>query len=166
MNALAFQVLTVLAAVGGPAASENTLLKELVEKGVEMPDKHVVYLPAPTMAEGLNAEQQTAVLAKTAALAPGKPTLEQFLDPSIGPVALILKKIPSKAGNDVIRTVNLHFLVYGDWNVLTSDEFSKTILEKPNNANNNGLVSKAGYLKAPEMAVRRLATRSTPDLKE
>jgi hypothetical protein len=128
-----------------------------------MPDKHVVCLPAPTMAEGLNEEQQTAVLAKTATL--GRTTLEQFLDPSIAPVALKLGKIPSKMGQDIIRTVNLHFLVYGDWNVLTSDEFSKTIL-KPNNANNNGMVSKAGYLKAAEMAVRGLATRSTPDLKE
>ena len=78
MNALVFQVLTVLVAAGGPAASENTLLKELVEKGVEMPDGQVVRLPAPTMAEGLNAEQQAAVLAKTAAL--GKTTLEKFLD--------------------------------------------------------------------------------------
>ena len=66
MNALVFQVLTVLAAAGGPAAPENALLKELVEKGVEMPDGQVVHLPAPTMAEGLNAEQQAAVLAKTA----------------------------------------------------------------------------------------------------
>ena len=78
MNALVFQVLTVLVAAGSPAAPENTLLKELVEKGVEMPDGQVVRLPAPTMAEGLNAEQQAAVLAKTAAL--GKTTLEKFLD--------------------------------------------------------------------------------------
>ena len=166
MNAVVFQVLTVFAAVGGAAVSENTLLKELVEKGVEMPDKHVVCLPAPTMAEGLNADQQTAVLAKTATL--GKTTLEQFLDPSIAPVVLKLGKIPSKTGEDVIRTVNLHFLVYGDWDVLTSDEFSKTILkeEKPNKPNNDDMVSKAGYLKAPEMAVRGLASRSTPDMKE
>ena len=67
MNALVFQVLTVLVAAGGPAAPENTLLKELVEKGVEMPDGQVVRLPAPTMAEGLDAEQQAAVLAKPTA---------------------------------------------------------------------------------------------------
>ena len=81
MNALVFQVLTVLVAAGGPAAPENTLLKELVEKGVEMPDGQVVRLPAPTMAEGLNAEQQAAVLAKTATL--GRTTVEQFLDKGI-----------------------------------------------------------------------------------
>ena len=60
------------------------------------------------------------------------------------------------------------FVVYGDWNVLTSDEFSKTILKegKAKNGKNEGMVSKAGYLKAPELAVRGLTTRSTPDLKE
>ena len=150
MNALVFQILTVLVAAGGPAASENTLLKELVEKGVAMPDGQVVRLPAPTMAEGLNAEQQAAVLTKAAAL--GKTTLEQFLDePSNAPVTLKLGKIASKKGDDVIRTVNLYFVVYGDWNVLTSDKFSKGILKegKAKNGKTEGMVSKAGYLKAP-----------------
>ncbi len=164
MNALAFQALAVLAMVGGPAATENTLLEELVEKGVEMPDKQVVRLPVPTMAEGLTEEQQAAVLAKAAAS--GKTTLGNFLDNnSSAPVALSVRKIQSQNGNDVIRTVNLLFVVHGDWNVLTSDEFSKNIL-KPTDGNKNGMVSKAGYMKATELAVRGLSTRSTPDLKE
>ncbi|MGO9114348.1 MAG: hypothetical protein ACLP9L_34465 [Thermoguttaceae bacterium] len=166
MNALIIQLLTILVTAGGPAASENALLKELLEEGVEMPDKQVVCLPAPTMAEGLNEEQQAAVLAKTAAL--GKTTLQSFLGKSSSaPVTLKVGKILSNTG-DVIRTVNLGFVMYGDWNVLTSEQFSKTILkeEKPNNANNGSMVSKAGYLKAPEMAVRGLATRSTTSLKE
>ena len=102
MNTLVFRVLTVLAAAGSPAMTENsgcyaadpgqpvfvaavipaipenTLLKELVEKGVEMPDGQVVALPAPTMPEGLSEVQQTAVLTKSASL--GKATLQQFLD--------------------------------------------------------------------------------------
>ena len=77
-------------------------------------------------------------------------------------------KIPSKKGDDVIRTVNLNFVVYGDWNVLTSEQFSKGILKegKAKNGKTEGMVSKAGYLKAPELAFRGLATRSTPNLKE
>ncbi len=55
MNVLVFQVLTVLVAAGGPAVPGNALVKELVEKGVEMPDGQVVRLPAPMMAEGLSA---------------------------------------------------------------------------------------------------------------
>ena len=167
MNTLFLQILTVLVAVGDPAASENTLTKELVEKGVEMPDGQVVCLPAPTMAEGLNAAQQTAVLAKTATL--GKTTLAQFLDKNSGaPVSLKVGKKPSKDGDDVIRTVNLHFVVYGDWNVLTSDKFSKSILKegKTKNGKAEGMVSKAGYLKPPELAVRGIATHSKRDLKE
>ena len=61
-------------------------------------------------------------------------------------------------------------MVYGDWDVLTSKEFSDSIL-KPNkakNKNNGGgtAVIKAGYLTVPEMAVRGLTARSTADLKE
>ena len=77
-----------------------------MEKGVEMPDGQVCRLPAPTMAEGLNAVQQTAVLTKTATL--GKTTLQQFLDKAFQrPVTLKVGKIPSKMGDDVIRTVNV-----------------------------------------------------------
>ncbi|MGA2255682.1 MAG: hypothetical protein ABSG53_13635 [Thermoguttaceae bacterium] len=165
MNALVFQLLTVLVTVGGPAAPENALLNELVEKGVHMPDGQVLRLPPPTMAEGLNAQQQAAVLAATAPR--GK--VEEFLDKASGaPVSLKVGKIPSKMGDDVIRTVNLSFVVYGDWNVLTSDQFSKTILKegKANNGKQQGMVSKAGYLKPPDLAVRGLATRSTPNVKE
>jgi hypothetical protein len=167
MNALVFQILTVLATAGGPPATENGLLKELVEKGVAMPDGQVVPLPPPTMAEGLDAEEQAAVLAKAAAL--GKASLQQFLDKlSNAPVTLKLGKRPSMAGNDVIRTVNLSFVVYGDWNVLTSEQFSKGILKegKANNQKNEGLVSKAGYLKTPELAVRGLPANAAPNSKE
>ncbi len=167
MNVFVFQILTVLAAAGSPATAENTLLKELVEKGVEMPDGQVVSLPAPTMPEGLSEVQQTAVLTKSASL--GKATLQQFLDSaSSAPVTLKVGKIPSKKGDDVIRTINAGFVVHGDWNVLTSEQFSKGIVKagQANNQNNGGMVSKAGYLTANELFFRKLTTRSTTDLKE
>ena len=44
MNVFVFQILSVLAAAASPAspaAPENSLLKELVEKGVQMPDGQV-----------------------------------------------------------------------------------------------------------------------------
>jgi hypothetical protein len=167
MNALVFQILTVLATAGSPAASENTLLTELVEKGVKMPDGQVMHLPVPLMAEGLDAEEQAAVLAKAATQ--GKTTSDQFLSKlSSAPVSLKIGKVPSEKGDDVIRTVNLSFVVYGDWNVLTSDKFSKTIVKegKASDENKDNAVSKAGYLKALEMEVRGLKTRATSDLKE
>jgi hypothetical protein len=166
MNALVFQVLAVLAAAGGPATSENTLLRELVEKGVQMPDGQVVCLPVPTMAEGLSAKQQTAVLAATATL--GRTTLLQFTGTaSNAPVTMKLTRIAAgNNGEDIIRKVNLYFVVYGDWDVLTSDEFSKSILKEGKANNQNNMVRKAGYLKAPDLAVRHLSARSTSDLKE
>ena len=53
--------------------------------------------------------------------------------------------------------------------MLTSDDFSKGILKKnPAKVKTTKAlsVSKAGYLKAPEMAVRRLTARSLPNVKE
>ncbi len=165
MNVLVAPVLMVLASATAPAARENTLLTELVDKGVAMPDGQVVPLPAPDMAEGLTAQQQIAVLT---ALAP-KHNLEEFLKNDSGaPVRLKLGKIASKTEDDVIRTVNIGFVVFGDWEVLTSDDFSQSILKarKAKNDKAQETVSKAGYLKTPELAVRGLTSRSTPNLKE
>ena len=92
--------------------------------------------------------------------------MQQFLDkPSSAPITLKVGKIPSKTGADVIRTVNAGFIVYGDWSVLTSEQFSKAIVKagQANNKNKGNMVSKAGYLKADELLVRGLATRSTPN---
>ena len=166
MNALVYPILTVLLTAGGSASPENTLLTELVEKGVKMPDGQVIHLPAPEMAEGLNAQQQAAVLAAVAPRARAK--VAEFLDKASGaPVALKVGK-KNAAGDDVVRTVNLSFVVYGDWDVLISDQFSKNIVKegKAKNGNSEGMVSKAGYLKATELAVRGLSVRSAPNLKE
>jgi hypothetical protein len=166
MNALVFQVLTVLAAAS-PAAPENALLKELVEKGVEMPGGQVVILPAPTMAEGLNEAQQAAVLTKTATLGRATATLQQFLDPKVGLVTLKQGKVLSKTGDGVVRTINAGFVVYGDWNVLTGDEFASTILKAGKATNeNNSVVSKVGYLTGLELGARGMSTRSTSGMKE
>jgi hypothetical protein len=166
MNALVFHVLTVLAAAGTPAAPENMLLKELVEKGVAMPDGQVINLPSPMMAEGLNEAQQTAVLTKTATLARAKATLQQFLDPTARLVALKQGKIATKADQGIIRTINAEYVVYGNWDLLTSDEFSKNILKAGKANGGNNIVSKAGYLTPAELAVRGIATRSTSGTKE
>jgi hypothetical protein len=167
MNLIAFQILTVLVSAGGPAAApENTLLTELVTKGVTMPDGQVVQLPPPLMPDGLTAAQQADVLKRAAP----RGNVLAFTGTQSSAL-LSLKVATSNAqGTDLIRTVNVCFVVYGDWEVLTSKSFSDTILRpnKANNQNNQGgtAVSKAGYLKAPEMAVRRLTARSTPNLKE
>ncbi len=169
MNAIAFQILMVAVSAGGPAATENTLLTELVTKGVTMPDKLVVTLPAPLMAEGLTAAQQAEVLKQVAKDKALGGNVNLLLDKSsAAPISLKLGKMPSRQGNDLIRKVNVCFIVYGDWDVLVGKPFAKGIL-KQNQPNNNAAgtaVTKAGYLTATEMAVRRLSARSIPDLKE
>jgi hypothetical protein len=163
MNALVFHVLTVLVSAGGPAEPQNALLTELVEKGVQMPDGQCVRLPPPTMAEGLSAAQQAAVLAKVAP----KGNVEAFMDPGATPLPRLQKivsKTPPAPGKepDLIRTVDLHFVIYGDWNVLTSKAFSQTILKegKANNNKNGGMVKRAGYMSPAELAVRGLPNRA------
>ncbi len=67
MNAIAFQLLTVLVAANGPAVPQNALLNDLVNKGVTMPDGQVVQLPPPLMTEGMTTAEQAAVLKQVAA---------------------------------------------------------------------------------------------------
>src|SRR5208282_1815216 len=145
---------------------DNPLLKELVVQGVSMPDSQFIRLPPPLMAEGLTESQQAEVLKQ---VAPRGNVLEFTSSSSKAPVSLKLEKMPSKQGNDLLRSVNVCFVVYGDWDVLTSDDFSKGILKKnPATGKDDGgtSVSKAGYLKAPEMAVRRVTARSLSNVKE
>ncbi len=166
MNAIALTFLGVLIAAGNSAAPDNPLLKELVVQGVSMPDSQFIRLPPPLMAEGLTESQQAEVLKQ---VAPRGNVLEFTSSSSKAPVSLKLEKMPSKQGNDLLRSVNVCFVVYGDWDVLTSDDFSKGILKKnPATGKDDGgtSVSKAGYLKAPEMAVRRVTARSLSNVKE
>jgi len=166
MHAIAFQLLTILVAAGDPAAPANSLLTDLVTKGVTMPDGQIVQLPEPIMAEGLTAAEEAEVLKRSA---PRGNVLEFTSTRSNALVSLKIGKLPSKQGNDLIRTINLCFVVYGDWNVLTSDEFSKSILKKDKAKSQNdeaSTVTRAGYLKTPELAVRGLTTRSTSNSKE
>ena len=165
MNAIAFHILTLIVSAA-PSASENPLLTELVTKGVTMPDGQVVPLPPPFMPDGLTAGQQAEVLKQAAS----RGDVQAFTSTSSkAPVSLKLGKMPSKHGNDLLRTVNVCFIVHGDWDVLTSDDFSKGILKKEPAKNKDvggTAVLKAGYLKPPEMAVRGLAARSVSNLKE
>jgi hypothetical protein len=173
MNMIAFQILTALVAANGTAAPANSLLTELVTKGVTMPDALAVKLPEPLMAEGLTAAQQAEVLKEIATQDKAlRGNVKLLMDrSSSAPVSLRLAKMPSKQGNDLIRTVNVCFIVYGDWDVLTGKAFGNNILKKDNAKDKNKdtggtAVSKAGYLKPAEIAVRRLSAQSTADLKE
>ncbi len=172
MNAIAFQILTVLVAAGGPAVPQNALLNDLVNKGVTMPDGQIVQLPPPLMPEGMTAAEQAAVLKEVAAKDRAlRGDVKQLLsNSSAAPVSLTLGKSASQQGNDLIRKVNVCFIVYGDWNVLVGKNFANNILKKGNakaQAQAGGTtVSEAGNLNPAELAVRRLSDRSTPELKE
>jgi hypothetical protein len=167
MNLIAFHILTVLASAGGAAAPENELQTELITKGVTMPDGRPVNLLAPLMPDGMTPAQQAEVLKQEAPLH----DVPAFTSTrSNAPVSIKLGRRASGAGNDLIRTINVSFIVYGDWDVLTGKSFSESILKEDKAKNNQQqggtAVLKAGYLKAPEMAVRGISARSTANLKE
>jgi hypothetical protein len=173
MNAIAFQIVAALIS-SGPAVPENPLLNDLVTKGVTMPDGHIVQLPPPFMTEGMTAAEQREVIKdvvkKDRAL---KGDVKPFLEKNSGaPISLRLVRIQSDpnttGGTDSIRKIDICFVVYGDWDVLTGKGFSDSIL-KPAKAKTKGGgtdVLKSGYLNVGELAARHLTTRSTPDLKE
>ena len=98
----------------------NRLLQQLIERGVIITNDEVIRLPAPTLGDGSSAAEQRArveaipemrcdwnALTRRSAVAP-------FVL-KIGP--------PDGQSAGIGRQVDLWFVVYGDFNVLTSDDF-------------------------------------------
>ena len=125
MKAKLFLVVAVLAVAVGAAQAENPVnpvLSNLLKKGIATPDGSSIQLPAPTLADDMDAAAQAAALTKLAA---PKYRLDQFLQKaSSAPIATNFKKISS--GDALVRSVNLGFVAHGRWNVLNSESFART----------------------------------------
>ena len=139
MYAMIFQVLTVLAG-GRPGrrAGEHNFSRNSSNKAWRCPTGRSSPCPLRLMAEGLTAAQQIRGVDQDRRPEQDPPAAVSRIKNAAAPVSLKLKKLPAKIGGDVIRVVNLHFVVYGDWDVLTGEKFSKTILKAGKANNGNG----------------------------
>ncbi len=141
----------VLVAPAQPPANHddaNPLYKSLTANGLAVgTDKHK--FPAPTMPDGLTAEQQTAIIKK---LIDGDYEFENFTRNSV--VAPNLTKIRDLTVGDkkaTARAVDVWFVLHGDFKLLDDDKFLDKVI-----GTNKGAGGKGGDIKAADLMKRNI----------
>lgn len=155
MNLLLPLVLASLAAapVAEKRAVENPVFKKLLTEGVKMSDGTAFKLRPPIMADGLDAAGQLAAIAKVADAR--YPVDEVLGKTSFAPVVTKVRTARRSEGEGpAVRTVDVWFVAYGDWNTLTSKEFVESTGDKESRKSH--VVSKLGFLNKEELQKRKL----------
>jgi hypothetical protein len=160
MHVVLIAAFTATLVCAEPAA--NPLLDELLVKGVPISDGSLVKVPPPTMADGLEAAAQQAVLAKTAE---GNQPLDEFLRSSIvAPFVLKIRAVSAPDGPPV-RQVDLWFVAHGNWDKVSSTDFLESLM----GLGGTSVVtetSRAGFLSEEALTKRGLPFESKPDRQE
>jgi hypothetical protein len=138
--------IVALLVTGAEPATANPLFEELRTRGVKFEGDAKAPLPAPTMADGLDAAAQQAILAKI--VGDRYPVAEFVRNSVVTP--MVLKFHDVRAGQLVARGVDLWFVVYGKLDDLASVE----VLEKFTTA--RGKETTIHRLNADELDARSL----------
>ena len=153
--------LVLLIALCGAEADANPLFEKLQKDGVPMGAGPALRLPAPTMANGLDAAGQRAALTSVADV--DRP-VEALVRKSV--LAPFVLKTERENVASAGRHVDLWFVAYGDLQRITSEDFLKS-RSKPKQTSENQppsedrLPRKAVVLSAEQLAERGLrATKS------
>jgi hypothetical protein len=145
----------------GPAAGEesaNPLFQQLREQGVAVGAGIKVPLPAPTMADGLDAKAQQAVLK---AVAGEDYSLDELLRNSVvAPHILKLRDINPSDPAAPARGVDVWFIAYADLKTVTDKDFLDRLL------NSNQKEGKSRGLNAAELEKRRLVIKPADEKHE
>jgi hypothetical protein len=155
----------VLASVGAAPAAENPVFTELTEQGVKMSDGTMFKLRKPIVADGLDAAAQLAAIGKVADAR--APLGELLADSTRAPVVTKVRTAKVSEGEGpAVRTVDVWFVVHGDWNMLTSKDFIESLLGSEGKKSKRSIVSKSGSLTDAEIAKRSLSAKIADDREE
>lgn len=165
MNTMPIVLLSVALAASTLAASENPVFDELLQKGVTTSQGVAVQLPPPILPDGLDAAGQKAALAKAAD--PRTPLEEMMQDSVYAPAAVKIRsaKASDEEEGPTVRTIDVWFIVRGDWNVLTSKDFFESAIHTKDEGPSRVIVE-AGMLNDQELAERKLTAVVKEDFEE
>jgi hypothetical protein len=155
-----FDRLAMLVLLCVPTAGPNELLSRLTDEGVPMPSGAALRLPAPTMADGLTAEQQRAAVAT---VADANRPLDELLRRSV--VAPFVLKTGVAESGGTRRRVDLWFVAYGDFAKITDEDFLKDrakVLQPPKRQDGD-LPSTSKLIDADELRTRGIKPSDDPD---
>jgi hypothetical protein len=164
MNSTPIFLLSFVLSVAPAFATENPVFQELLDKGVAMSDDAVVKLSPPILPDGLDVASQKVALAK---LADARTKVKDLLKRT--PYAPVYVKVrsakPLKDDGPTVRKIDLGFVAYGDWNVLTSKDFLGTAVQAKDEGPSR-VVIRSGFLNDAEMASRKLSAIVNADIEE
>ena len=147
MTTSAIVLLTISLAAGETHQQTNAIYRELREVGVPVGAMIKVPLPAPTMADGLDARAQKAVLQ---AVAGDDYPVEELLRPSfVSPQVFRLRDVHPSDPQAPAHTMDVWFVAYGDLRTVAAKDFRERLLK-----------AKQGEGKAQELKPADLTRRS------
>jgi hypothetical protein len=150
-------LLTLPLAAADSGAPTNPLFEKLRTEGVAIDSEQKVKLPAPVMADGLDAKGQQAVLAK---LAGESYTVEDLLRKSVvAPHILDKHEIRSADPARPVFAVDVYFVAHGGLDAITRKNFLETW-------QNTQKDRKVHLLTPEELSRRKLEVRSTDRLQQ
>ena len=163
MNLLLVPLLAAAMAAGNAPAENNTILKELTERGVPMPQGSPVKLPPLLLADGLNAAAQRQAI--TRAIQPDYDLDEFMRESPVAPLALSIRAVPVAGSEAPARSLDCCFVVYGDFQVLTSDKFLDGLV-KIGERSPEGSLTGTGILDDAELARHHIRLQRAEGLEE
>jgi hypothetical protein len=137
MYALAFAALAV-APAQPPAKHEeqNPLLKQLIDTGIDLGGKEKIKFPTPTMPDGLNAAQQKAIID---GLIKTRWDFKEFTrDSVVAPQHLTINRLPGGDPKAAVRSVEVWFVVHGNFKNLEDDKFLDKLMNTSKGATGKG----------------------------
>ena len=150
--------LTLLAAE--PA---NETFRQLTEEGlvVDREGKQRVKLPAPAMADGLDAAAQRAVIEKVSG---GRPYNEMVRDAIVAPFAMKIEDLPVQGG-DPLRRVDVWYIVHGKLGQFFDEKLANSLADL-GRGEKKGEATGAGPLSEETLKRFGIATRQEAAVKE
>jgi hypothetical protein len=152
-------ILLLSAALGfGDAPTvENPLAKELVTKGLVLPQGPVL-LPAPVMPDGLAAAEQTAIIKKL------YPNYQLFIrNKDVSPHKLTITPVEGKDKERIGQKVDLYFVAYGKLDSAVSNDVMEQLLGNPKNNIGKG---NAAFLSDDQLKMRDITAVKSKGLEE
>ena len=152
------------AIAAGPGVETNPMFSELLEKGVRMSDGRAYKLPAPAMADALDAAGQKAAMEK---ISGGRYTFDDLVQKTTSaPVMIRMRTLKAAEGESAtIRAIDVWFVAHGKWETMNSKDFQDSLAKGKDTEGENRIVSKSGILTDEEMQKRKLKLE-TPEGQE
>ncbi|MGD0518009.1 MAG: hypothetical protein ABSA26_10790, partial [Thermoguttaceae bacterium] len=150
-----FNICLLVVCFEARAADDNPVFADLLQKGVTMSDGKAYKLPAPAVADALDAAGQLSAIEK---ISRGRYTYEDLVQKTTSaPVMIKIRTL--KAAEDesaTIRAIDVWFVAHGKWETLNSKDFLDSLAKGKDTEDENRIVSKSGFLTDEEIQKRKL----------